>query len=63
MRRTAAEQGAEVGTEAVPAEVDFSRASVERVRRAARLLRAVVAAEEARGQDAARWERWAGRGD
>jgi len=51
MVRTAAEQGADWGTEAVPAEVDLSRAGVERVRRAARLLRAVVAAA-ARGQEA-----------
>lgn len=53
MMRTAAEQGAEFGTEVVPAEVDLSRAGVERVRRAARLLRAVVAAELARGRVAA----------
>lgn len=66
MARTAAARGAEVGlgTELVPAEVDLSGARVERVRLAARLLRAVVAAEAARGQDAPEFrrrlaERWA----
>ncbi len=57
MMRTAAEQGAELGTAVVPAEVDLSRAGVERVRRAARLLRAVVAAEASRGQEASEFDR------
>ena len=57
MMRTAAEQGAELGTVVVPAEVDLSRAGVERVRRAAQLLRAVVAAEAARGQEASEFDR------
>jgi hypothetical protein len=57
MRRTAAEQGAELGTEVVPAEVDLSGARVERVGLAVRLLRAVVAEEAARGQDAVHFGR------
>ncbi len=57
MMRTAAEQGAELGTEVVPAEVDLSRVGVERVRRAARLLRAVVAEEASRGQAAPEFDR------
>jgi hypothetical protein len=56
MMRTAAEQGAEWGTAAVPAEVDLSRAGVERVQRAVRLLRAVVA-EAARWQEAPEFRR------
>jgi hypothetical protein len=56
MTRTAAAQGAELETEVVPAEVDLSRAGVEQVRRAARLLRAVVA-EAARGHEAAEFDR------
>ncbi len=66
MARTAAARGAELGlgTELVPAEVDLSRAGVERVRLAVKLLRAAVAAEAARGQGAPAFrrrpaERWA----
>jgi hypothetical protein len=55
---TVAEQGAERGTEIVPAEVDLSRAGLEQGRRTARLLRAVVAAEAAaRGQEAPEFRR------
>ena len=45
-----------VRTAAVPAEVDLSRAGVERVQRAVRLLRAVVA-EAARWQEAPEFRR------
>jgi hypothetical protein len=46
-----------MGTAAEPAEVDLSRAGVEPVRRAALLLRAVVAEEAARGQEAPEFRR------
>lgn len=56
MRRRAAARRAEagLGTELVPAEVDLSAVGAARVRLAAQLLRAAVAAEAARGPAAAR---------
>ena len=61
MRQMGAARRAEWRVEAVPAEVDLSRSSVERALYALGLLRAAVAARSGRFNPGGLWGAWQGR--